>query len=73
MGPEIEILLNGEKTVIPSSCNVEELIRRLELKRDQIAVEVNRRILKRDAWKSNSLKAGDSVEIVHFVGGGNDR
>ena len=72
MKREIEILLNGENTVIPDAHTVEDLIRHLDLKRDQVAVEVNRSILKRDSWDGHPLRSGDTVEIVHFVGGGKE-
>jgi len=47
-----------------------ELITRLKLRADQIAVELNRDVLRRSACESTKLKSGDRVEIVHFVGGG---
>ena len=37
---------------------------------DRVAVELNRRIIRRGAWEETALEAGASVEIVHFVGGG---
>jgi thiamine biosynthesis protein ThiS len=73
MKREIEILLNGDKRVIAGVHTVKDLIRHLELETQQIAVEVNRSILKRDSWGKHTLQSGDVVEIVHFVGGGNDR
>jgi thiamine biosynthesis protein ThiS len=72
MKREIEILLNGEKRLISNLYTVEDLIRHLDLKREQVAVEVNRSILKRESWKEHPLEAGDTVEIVHFVGGGKE-
>lgn len=72
MEKEIEIVLNGEKTVIPGGATVENLISQLGLKRDQVAVEVNRTILKREAWREWRLSPADAVEIVHFVGGGKE-
>ena len=73
MKQEIEILLNGDKTVVTGVSTVKDLIRHLELESHQVAVEVNRSILKRDSWAEHALHTGDVVEIVHFVGGGNDR
>jgi hypothetical protein len=35
-----------------------------------LAVEVNRKIIRRANWDSTTLVEGDRVEIVHFVGGG---
>jgi sulfur carrier protein len=33
-------------------------------------VELNRTIISREVQESTSLKDGDVLEIVHFVGGG---
>ncbi len=35
-----------------------------------VVVEVNGVIISRDRFAETALKAGDCVEIVHFVGGG---
>lgn len=37
---------------------------------DQVAVELNREIIKRVDWGSRVIGRGDEIEIVHFVGGG---
>jgi sulfur carrier protein len=36
----------------------------------RVAVELNREILPKDRYAGTPLGAGDSLEIVHFVGGG---
>jgi sulfur carrier protein len=35
-----------------------------------VAVELNMDILEKGEYATTTLKEGDSVEIVHFVGGG---
>ena len=42
----------------------------LELKADRIAVEHNGVIVARTSWASTSLRDGEKLEIVQFVGGG---
>ena len=37
---------------------------------DRIAIELNGTIVPRKAYDTVTLKDGDSMEIVHFVGGG---
>jgi len=66
----MEILLNGEKTVIPDKSTVQQLIEHLGLQGNRVAVEVNREIVRRVRWSEHVLQAGDQVEVVHFVGGG---
>lgn len=47
-----------------------QLITELQLKGDRIAVEHNGQIVERTRWPEQTLAAGDSLEVVHFVGGG---
>ena len=45
-------------------------IHSLQLDPERVAVEMNRRIVKRDAWPTTVLEEGTTLEIVQFVGGG---
>lgn len=47
-----------------------QLVIQLGLSTRRIAVEVNRAIVPRDAYDTYALAEGDTIEIVHFVGGG---
>ena len=64
------IVLNGEPKEIPADLAVTELIERLGLPSERLAIEINRRIIRRADWPATTLAEGDKVEIVHFVGGG---
>lgn len=66
----IEIELNGERTELPLNTSVAQLVRRLELAPEQVAVERNRRIVRRAEHASVVLVAGDVIEVVTLVGGG---
>ena len=46
------------------------LLEQLGMKRDRVAVELNRSIVPREKWDETGLSEGDRLEIVHFVGGG---
>ncbi|HYM09431.1 MAG TPA: sulfur carrier protein ThiS [Bryobacterales bacterium] len=67
---EVTIRLNGEAFQIPLGATLAELVRRLELAEDRVAVEVNRRIVRRPQWPETRIDAGASIEIVQIVGGG---
>ena len=54
------------------NCTVQALIEQLGLNKVRVAVEVNREIVVRDRWAECPLKSDDRVEVVHFVGGGED-
>jgi thiamine biosynthesis protein ThiS len=66
----MEILLNGEKKSIPEGLNLSGLIEFLQLRPQQLAIELNFQIVKSNRWNEVYLSRGDKIEIVHFVGGG---
>ena len=62
--------INGEAREFPAGLNVTSLVQHLELRPERVAIELNKQIIKRTLWRETSLKDGDMIEIVHFVGGG---
>ncbi|OFV97416.1 MAG: thiamine biosynthesis protein ThiS [Acidobacteria bacterium RIFCSPLOWO2_02_FULL_60_20] len=66
----MEIYINGECQQFPEPLSMVELLQRLELQGDRIAVELNRQIVRREQWSSTQLREKDRLEIVQFVGGG---
>lgn len=64
------IVLNGEERECREGMTIADLVTELGLGKRRIAVETNREIIPRDHYATHSLKAGDHIEIVHFVGGG---
>ena len=67
---QIEIVLNGGRAELPEGCSVAELIERLGLAAQSVAVERNEALVRRDEHASTRLDAGDRVELVTLVGGG---
>jgi thiamine biosynthesis protein ThiS len=67
---EIQIMLNGEPRRLAGDARLVTLVESLALKRGRIAIEINGAVAPRAAWPEISLKPGDIVEIVNFVGGG---
>jgi thiamine biosynthesis protein ThiS len=65
----MKLTINGEAKEIAVG-SVAELVAHLGMKADRVAIELNREIVPRDRWASTSLRDGDKLEIVHFVGGG---
>ena len=66
----IEIRLNGEAFQVPAGSTVADLVRQLELAEDRVAVELDRRIIRRPDWGAARLAPGARVELVQLVGGG---
>lgn len=70
----MQVQLNGERReFLHQNLFLSELIQELSLAPQRIAVEVNKRIVRRDEWERTAIKEGDQIEIVHFVGGGSVR
>ena len=71
MDPEkIEITVNGEARELPEGTSVAGLLELLDLRVEQIAVEVNQSIVRRADHERTPLHPGDAVEVVTLVGGG---
>ena len=66
----ITINVNGEKRETHAGRTIEDLLGELGLHPRLIVVEHNREILDRSAFDATVVHAGDSIELVHFVGGG---
>ena len=63
------ITLNGESRKT-SVTTIADLVRELELAPEKVAVERNGEIVPRSTLEDVALGDGDTLEIVHFVGGG---
>ena len=63
------IICNGDEKKVAAQ-NIEQLLTELNLGKKKLAVELNQEIIPRDSYSSTKVSEGDSVEIVHFVGGG---
>ncbi len=66
----MQIRLNGDPHVLSDSLTVRGLLDTLGIEAERVAVEVNRRILTRSEFTVLTVKDGDQVEVVTFVGGG---
>ena len=66
----MNVVINGEPRTIAAPATVADLLVRLGLDPRMVVVELNREIIRRPRVGEVTLKDGDSVELVHFVGGG---
>ena len=64
-------VVNGEERTVAAGSSIGDLLRELSVSAEAVVVEHNREIVRdRSRLDSMVLATGDSVEIVHFVGGG---
>jgi sulfur carrier protein len=67
---EILIRVNGDERSVPLGLSATALLEHLGLHPRMVVVERNGEILRAEALPSTAIAAGDSLELVHFVGGG---
>ncbi len=67
---KVEIVVNGETRLVADGATVEMFLIDHKIDPDTVVVEANGVILRRDLFGTTTLSAGDTLEVVHFVGGG---
>ena len=65
-----KIQLNGDPFEIINGTNLDELLNKLKIQKNKVAIEVNGEIVQKDKYPNLVLNKSDKVEIVHFIGGG---
>jgi len=70
---EIALTLNGDATTLPEGATVADALRVEGLDPNDargMAVAVNAEVIRKEAWTTTALDAGDDVEIVTASQGG---
>ncbi len=67
---KIKINLNGKTLFLNKGTSVYKVVRKIKLKPNKIAIELNRKIINKKNINKIFLKNKDKIEIVHFIGGG---
>jgi sulfur carrier protein len=65
-----KIQLNGDPYEINKGTNLSELLKKLRIQKNKVAIEVNGEIIEKKKYPDLVLNKNDKVEIVHFIGGG---
>ena len=65
-----KIQLNGDPFETNIGSNLGELLNKLKVEKNKVAIEVNGEIVHKDKYPNFILNKDDKVEIVHFIGGG---
>ena len=66
----IQVVINGEPRETAIGRTVLGVLNDLEIDPEVVVVERNGRIVDRGRFDEVRLEPGDTLEIVHFVGGG---
>jgi sulfur carrier protein len=67
---QIEIVVNGEARAVPEGLTLAALLPLLGADPQRVAVELDRRIVRKPEWESTAICDRAALEIVQFVGGG---
>ena len=68
----MRISVNGKQQIVEEGTTVRELLNRMRVDSRKVAVELNLEIVAKSAYDRTQLEEEDEVEIVHFIGGGDD-
>ncbi len=66
----MNIVVNGEKKELSGELNLQELLKKLDLPTERVAIEVNKMVIRKKDWTTINIEDSDQIEIIHFVGGG---
>ena len=66
----LTIILNGDSFDLDAPMTITQMLDNLDIDSRRVAVEHNLTVVKRAAFDSTLINAGDQIEIVNFVGGG---
>ena len=67
---KIKITVNGKQMQIITRLSMRNLITKLKMPLNKIAIELNKKIIDKKRISKIQLKKNDKIEIVHFIGGG---
>lgn len=68
--PRMTVTINGVPRDIPAPATLAAVLAHLGLHAEAVVVEHNRSIVRRAQLATTAVAPGDTLEIVHFVGGG---
>ena len=67
---KINIKLNGKKTIVDDQISLNKILKNFNIPINRVAIELNKEIVNKKKLSSIKIKNNDSIEIVHFIGGG---
>ena len=67
---KIKIKVNGKKILINDKEKLSKILQDLKIPIKKVAIEINREIIIKKKLNSIKVNENDTIEIVHFIGGG---
>lgn len=69
----ITIVYNGEELNLEKEVTVSEFLKQKDIDEEVVSVELNDNVLKKDEYNTKIIKDGDVVNMLYFMGGGQDK
>jgi thiamine biosynthesis protein ThiS len=66
----MEIRVNGEKEFLLQPATIADVLAARDNDANRVIAELNGGIVPREDFARTTLREGDALEVVHFVGGG---
>jgi len=66
----MQLLVNGETREFMGASTLGNFLMSIELPSKMVVVELNRNIVRREAYDETPLREGDQLEIVQMMAGG---
>ena len=66
------IIVNGKPDTVENETTIDDLLAARKVKREVVTVELNDSIVDKKMYASTRLEAGDRIEFVYYMGGGQD-
>lgn len=70
MNNTIEVIINGIPESLQKDTLILDLLELKSIEPAKVVIEINKNIIKREQYSSQTLHDNDHVEILRFVGGG---
>jgi len=67
---KIKIKINGKFIKIQDNITLLNLTKKFKIPIKKVAIELNRTIVNKRSLNKIKIKKNDTIEIVHFIGGG---
>ena len=64
------MIINGKKYEFTENSTIYEILKKLNVNKERVVVEVNLNIIHKEEYDSFIVKENDSLEVLSFVGGG---
>ena len=67
---KIKIKINGKLSTINDNLTLLDYLKELKIPLKKVAIELNQEIIDKNKLNKIKLRKMDTIEIVHFIGGG---